>query len=154
MGGRRIELARAAWGAVLLVSPRPVLRDVVGVADDHRSIVIARILGGRHLVQAAISGLAPTPHVLALGVWVDAVHSVTALGLAVADRSRVRAGVIDGVIAGVWCGFGYRDLASSSPRGVDTERRRDALAVTILHWLPGGGFLTRVATTTPKEFSS
>jgi hypothetical protein len=48
--------------------------------------------------------------VLAMGVWVDAVHAATALGWAVVDRTRARAGITDTAVAAIWTGAGYRDL--------------------------------------------
>ncbi|MDT5147120.1 MAG: hypothetical protein QOC58_1765 [Mycobacterium sp.] len=72
---------------------------------DRKSLVVTRILGARHLVQAAFSGINPNPEVLAAGIWVDTVHSMTAFGLAAVDRRRP---------AGVWstgsspgCGRGW-----------------------------------------------
>ena len=50
-----------------------------------------------------------------MGVWVDAVHSLTALGLAAVDRSRVRAGLTDTAVAALWAVAGYRDLAGARP---------------------------------------
>ncbi|HZC72976.1 MAG TPA: hypothetical protein VE442_19925 [Jatrophihabitans sp.] len=112
------ELARAAWGAALLARPHELLRHVHHVAVDHRSIVVARALGARHLAQAALSGLRPRPEVLAVGVLVDAVHASTALGLAAVDRNRARAGLLDAAIAAAWSAAGMRDLmrnAACSP---------------------------------------
>lgn len=138
---RQIELLRAAWGAALLMAPRQVMDNVHHVRVDSKSVVIARILGARQLTQATLSGLRPSPEVLAMGVWVDAVHALTALGLAVADRSRARAGLTDTAVAGLWAGAGYRDLLGSAPTSRSDQRRRDRLARLVLRVAPGGAFL-------------
>ena len=147
---RQIELLRAAWGAALLIAPRQVMENVHHLKVDTKSAVIARILGGRQLAQAALSGLRPSPEVLAMGVWVDTVHALTALGLAVADRSRARAGLTDTVVAGLWAGAGYRDLLGSAPTASSHQRLRDRLAQIVLRVAPGGAFLLRRVNATAR----
>ena len=138
---RYIELLRAGWGAGLLSAPNAVLTRVHGVRVDRKAEVISRILGARHLVQASLSGVDPSPEILAGGVWVDTVHAVTALGLAVVDRRRARAALTDAVIAGVWAVFGWRDLHSGNVPSRPHDRGRDELARTVFGALPGGGRL-------------
>lgn len=143
---RRIELVRACWGSALLIAPRQVMTTVHHVRIDTKSLAVARILGARQLTQAVLSGWRPSPEVLAMGVWVDAVHAMTALGLAVLDRSRARAGLTDTAIAGLWAIFGYRDLASAPPTPPAHQRRRDQLARIVLGAVPvGAPLLRRVA---------
>lgn len=134
---RRIELVRAAWGAVLLAAPAGVLNHIHGVQVDHKAVVVTRILGARHLAQAALSGVDPGPEVLAAGVWVDGVHSLTAFGLAAVDRCRARGGVTDGVVAALWAGAGLRHLLTGNARTA-TVRGRDRLARAVVGALPGG----------------
>ncbi|HEY7052525.1 MAG TPA: hypothetical protein VH496_10405 [Mycobacterium sp.] len=138
---RRIELVRGAWGAALLVAPQQVLGTVHNVKVDTKAVVVARILGARQLTQAVLSGFRPTAEVLAMGVWVDSLHALTALGLAVVDRSRVRAGITDTAIAAVWGAAGYRDLVHSEPTSPSHQRIRDKLARAVLSVVPGGQFL-------------
>ncbi|MBE7189140.1 MAG: hypothetical protein INR67_12710 [Jatrophihabitans endophyticus] len=135
---RAIEVGRGLWGAALLVAPRTVLENVHHLEVDHKSLVIARILGARHITQAALSGIRPSPEVLAMGVWVDVVHALSAVGLAAADRSRARAGLTDAAVASVWAGAGYRDLRGDGPTAPAHDRRRDALARFVLGIAPGG----------------
>ena len=142
---RKIELARAAWGAALLFGPRQVMTNVHHLTVDSKSVVIARILGARHLTQAALSGLRPSPEVLAMGMWVDAVHSSTALALAIIDRSRARAGLTDAAVAGFWSAAGYRDLARAGATLPSHQRGRDRLARLVLGVAPGGRLLLRRA---------
>jgi hypothetical protein len=139
---RGVELLRAGWGAALLVAPRHVLRPL-RVDVDTASVVTARVLGARHLAQAALSGLRPSEDVLALGVWVDVVHSLTAVGLAVADPARSWAAGTDAVVAGTWAALGERDLKHPSNPPVTDQRWRDAAARWVLAHVPLGSRLLR-----------
>jgi hypothetical protein len=138
---RYIEIVRSLWGAALLATPRVILSRVHGVEVDRKAVVVARILGARHLVQAALSGVNPSPEVIAGGVWVDAVHSVTAFGLAAVDPDRAIAVIADGTVAAAWALFGLRDLKFGPVPPPEHDRRRDLLARVILPVLPGGNCL-------------
>jgi hypothetical protein len=140
---RGIELLRGGWGAALLVAPDRVLGVVHGLDVDTKSRVVARILGARQLTQAVLSGFRPSPEVLAMGVWVDTVHAITALGLAAVDRHRFRAGATDTVIASLWAVAGYHDLTRARATPKAHQRRRDRLAVGVLTVVPGGPELRR-----------
>lgn len=135
---RRIEILRAAWGAALLIDPHRVLRATDSGPVDTPSVVVARILGARQLLQATLSGLRPSPEVLAMGVWVDTVHALTASALALSVRARARAGYTDAAIASVWAAAGYHDLnrGNATPRA--HQRLRDDLADLVLAHVPGG----------------
>ena len=138
---RGIELLRGAWGAALLVAPDRILSAIHGFHVDTKSRVIARILGARHLTQAALSGFRPSPEVLSMGAWVDTVRALTALGLAVVDRDRARAGLTDTAIAGLWATAGYHDLTRGRATPPAHPRRRDQLAELVLTHAPGGRLL-------------
>lgn len=142
---RPIELVRAIWGAALLLVPRPVMEHLPQVRVDSKSLTVARILGARQLTQATLSGLNPTPEVLAMGVWVDAAHALTALGLALADRPRSRAGLIDAAVASTWAVLGYRDITKGPTPASRHEHRRDQVARLVLSRVPGGRPLRRRA---------
>lgn len=107
--------------------------------------MIARILGARHLAQAILSGASPSAEVLATGVWVDVAHAGTAVALAAADRSRARAGITDGAIAGTFAGLGYHDLTTSGLHTLSHDRRRDSLARLVLRRVPARPRLLRAA---------
>lgn len=142
---RRVELVRAAWGLSLLAAPRFVLTHVHHVDVDTKTLVVARILGARHLTQAALSGVNPSADVLAMGAWVDAAHSATALALAALDRTRARAGLSDAAVAALFGAAGYRDVPRFAPAAPGHDRRRDTLARIVLQHVPGGrALLTRV----------
>jgi hypothetical protein len=117
------------------------MENVHHVRVDTKSVVVARILGARQLTQATLSGVRPSPEVLAMGVWVDAVHALTALGLAVVDRSRARAGLTDTAVAALWAAAGYRDLSGAAATPPSFQRRRDQLARIVLGVAPGGRLL-------------
>lgn len=150
---RVIEIGRAAWGAALLLAPRSTLKHVHHLKVDTKTVVIARVLGARQLSQAGLSGLEPSPEILAMGVWVDLAHASTAFGLAAADRSRARGGITDGVVALAWAAFGYRDLIRGTTAAPAHDRRRDQLARIVLGLVPGGGPLARIARSCRKEAS-
>jgi hypothetical protein len=145
MASRPIELTRAAYGLVLLLAPRHALAELHDVELDRSSLAVARILGARQLVQAGMSGLDPSPEVLAMGVWVDVAHGATALGLAVADRSRATAGLSNLCASLVWAGWGYVDLTRGEVTRPAHQKRRDVLARGFLRVLPGGRRLLAAA---------
>lgn len=145
MAVRRIELARAAWGASLLFAPRWTLESVHRIAVDRKSLLIARVLGARQLTQAVLSGVDPTPEILAMGVWVDLTHATSALGLAAMDRDRAAAGITDTAVAAAWAGFGWHDLRAGSDPAPGHDRRRDSMARWVLAHVPGGEPLSRAA---------
>ncbi len=138
---RGIEIVRALWGAALLIDPDRVMRATDSGPVDAPSRVVARILGARQLVQAALSGLRPSPEVLAMGVWVDTVHALTACTLALSVRRRARAGYTDAAIAGVWAAAGYHELGRGRATPRAHQRRRDQLADLVLDHVPGGHLL-------------
>ncbi len=140
---RGIEMLRGAWGAALLAAPDRVLGVVHGLRVDSKSLVVARILGARQLTQAVLSGYRPSPEVLAMGVWVDTVHALTALGLAVFDPARTRAGFADAVVAAVWAAGGYHDLEGASATEPAHQRTRDQLALAILDRAPAARLLRK-----------
>ncbi len=101
-----------------------------------RSRDVTRILGVRQLMQAALSGGAPSATVLAVGVWVDSVHALTALALAATDSGRRRVSLVDAVIAAGWGAFGLHDLRRGTRPAVRDDWQ-DRLASRVLPWLPG-----------------
>ncbi len=134
---RRIEVVRGAWGLVMLVGPTPLLR-AISIDDDPAMIWTGRVLGARHLTQAVLSGARPSPEGLAMGVWVDAVHALCALGLAASSRRRAAAGIFDAVAAHRLGGRGLPRPGQPPRRPAHPHRapRRDGPPV--LRALPGG----------------
>ncbi|HEX3489826.1 MAG TPA: hypothetical protein VHU92_10800 [Streptosporangiaceae bacterium] len=100
-------LLRGAYGVALCAAPGAVLGLAGGPPASRRARAVARILGVRQLVQAAVSEVALAPGtgsedravLLALGAAVDTLHAASMLGLALFDAPRRRAGLADGLIA-------------------------------------------------------
>lgn len=138
MHRRYIEIARGGWGAALLVAPNSVLTRMPRVRVDRKATVVTRILGARHLTQASLSGLDPSPEILAGGVWVDSVHALTSFGVALFDRRRAGVGVIDAAVAAAWAVFGWHSLHQGRVPPRHHDRGRDRLARRVFRELPGG----------------
>lgn len=94
------ELTRLVWGGLLLAAPGRVLRAMGGHPGSTPSVIL-RVLGIRHLVQAAVLLRWPTPEAFRLGAVADGLHALTAVALT-ADRRRRRVAVTDAAIATGW----------------------------------------------------
>ncbi|WP_018253813.1 hypothetical protein [Salinispora mooreana] len=94
------ELTRLVWGGLLLAAPGRVLRAMGGHPGSTPSAIL-RVLGVRHLVQAAVLLRWPTPEAFRLGAVADGLHALTAVAL-IADRRRRRLAVTDAAIATGW----------------------------------------------------
>jgi len=136
---RRLELVRGMWGAVCLLAPAAVAGRAGGPVPNDREQLVVRSLGARQLVQAVLSGARPTPVVLAVGVWVDCVHSLTALALACTDGRRRRVGLADAGVAAVWACLGRLDLARGGRKSGVEQRStwEDRVGRVVLPFLPG-----------------
>ena len=130
----RAEALRAGWGLVCLTGPDWVVGRLGGGRPDARSQRVTRLVGARHLTQAVLAGARPSRNVLAVAIWVDAVHSITAVGLALVDRRRWRPAATDAAVAGAWAGLGRRDLDRAGP---SSNRWQDRVAARLLPLLPG-----------------
>ncbi len=73
---------------------------------------MAHLLGARHLVQAALTALAPLPAVFGAGAEVDALHAVSMLMLAAVDRAARRAALTDTVAEAAFAAAGLAAAAS------------------------------------------
>jgi hypothetical protein len=74
-----LQMTRAGYGTALIVAPGPVICLATGRSPGRGECRAARLLGARHLVQAAVTALAPLPGVFATGAAVDAVHAASML---------------------------------------------------------------------------
>jgi hypothetical protein len=106
-----VSAVRAGWGGVLLVAPAVALRiGGPGFRAPHAT-AIARVLGARHIAQAAVTALAPTPAVGMLGAATDALHaSGNVLAAAVSPRWR-RVALIDAGIAAAFAAATWNTTA-------------------------------------------
>lgn len=100
----RLNLARAAWGTVLLTAP-----DIFVVSSQGSSTgTIARrtiqILGGRQVIQAALTARRPSTAVLTAGAATDVLHAASMITLALLDarwRDRAAADAVLGALFAV-----------------------------------------------------
>jgi hypothetical protein len=72
---------RTLAGIALLTQPRPLLTAVSGQSADKSVTIYARILGARHLVEAAILWRWTRPTVVRTWAAIDAIHAASALAL-------------------------------------------------------------------------
>ncbi|MGH9068738.1 MAG: hypothetical protein ACRD0J_14800 [Acidimicrobiales bacterium] len=96
----RWGLARAGYGAVLVLAPSRVARLYSGRPPDGVATAIVRVLGVRQVVQGLLSVGDPGPAVLALGAEVDVAHAASMVALAAADPDRRRGSLVDAAAAG------------------------------------------------------
>ncbi len=73
---------------MLLVAPEVVLRDLPHQRVDRGARVFARVLGARHLIQAAITSREDTRGWVLAGAAVDATHAATMAALAALRPDR------------------------------------------------------------------
>jgi hypothetical protein len=109
---RLLSVARAGWGGALLFVPAVALR--LGGPDfaTARAAGIARVLGARHLAQAAVTMLAPSPAVAGLGAVVDGLHAGGNLVVSAASPHWRRAAAVD---AGITAAFAVAGWALARP---------------------------------------
>jgi hypothetical protein len=93
------SLARAAYGAALLCAPGYLIAAATGCPASRRARVTARVLGARHLAQAAICGAMPVRGLIEAGTAVDSLHAASMFVLASADRDRRAALLADALVA-------------------------------------------------------
>ena len=86
---------RAGYGVMLVAAPGTVIRLATGRPPGRRECRVARLLGARHMIQAAVSACAPVPGVLAAGAGADALHTASMIMLAAVDRGSRRAALTD-----------------------------------------------------------
>jgi len=86
---RAVAAARGLWGLACLLRPGAVVRAAGGLPDDGTSTTFTRVLGARHLVQAAVTAAHPSAATVRIGVGVDGLHAVTMAGLTVIGRRRL-----------------------------------------------------------------
>jgi hypothetical protein len=72
---RALQLARAGYGAALVLAPGPAILLATGRLPGRRACRVARLLGARHLTQATLTAFTPLPAVFGAGAGVDALHA-------------------------------------------------------------------------------
>ena len=94
-----IPLARAGYGTALLCAPGPLIRLCTGRSPSLRARRVARVLGVRHLAQAAITARALGPEMITVGSVIDLCHAASMLGFAAVNQSLRRAELTDALVA-------------------------------------------------------
>ena len=79
---RGVEAVRAVYGGALLVAPSPVLARLARSPLDPPAVRVARVLGARELVQAAVLATRPGRGWRLAGAAVDGAHAASMLALA------------------------------------------------------------------------
>jgi hypothetical protein len=97
---------RAAWGTLLITVPGWYLAAGRG-RDDRTSRAVLRVLGARHLVQAAVVATRPSRPVLDLAVGVDVAHAVSAVAFASVDGHQRRIAWTEATVASSWAVTGW-----------------------------------------------
>jgi hypothetical protein len=105
---RVLRLARLAYGTALLAAPARVVRAYGGDPADEVTTMAARVLGGRHVLQAILTGSHPGPIRRYGGAVIDALHALSMFTLATVDPDRARPALIDGSVAALFCAAGVR----------------------------------------------
>ena len=98
-GMRWTSLVRAGYGLALLCVPGPIITAVAGEPASGRARAVARILGARHVAQAAICGLVPARGLIEAGATADGLHAASMLTLAGAEPGLRRALLADTAVA-------------------------------------------------------
>ena len=83
-----LTAVRVLWGTVLLAAPELTLGKLPHHRIDGAARGVARVLGARHLIQAAVTGRAGNRRWVAAGATVDATHAATMAALAVLRPDR------------------------------------------------------------------
>ena len=110
---RALLVARAGYGAALVLVPGTAIRLSTGRPAGNRTRNVARVLGARHLVQAAVTaGTGPSAESLGLGAAVDLTHAASMAALALADPHVRRVTLTDALIE---IAFAAAGLSSAVP---------------------------------------
>jgi hypothetical protein len=81
-GINHLVVARTLYGLGLLLTPASTLSALARSPLDRPAVAVARALGARQLVQAALLRRYPTAPCLLAGAAVDAAHAASMLALA------------------------------------------------------------------------
>ncbi len=115
---RAANVARGALGAVALARPR-TMAGVYGADPSARpAVVAARVLGGRHLTEAAVLEASPTVRTRMVAAAVDLTHASSMVLLAVVSRRWRRPALVSASVA-VACAAATYPL----PTAADLDRR-------------------------------
>ncbi|MFB9358473.1 hypothetical protein [Actinoplanes nipponensis] len=89
---------RAGWAAALLLVPHRLLRAAGPAPVPAAAVAVARVLGARHLLQAAAGAWAPAGPVTRLGAVVDILHTGSCVAFAAVSPRWRRAALLDALV--------------------------------------------------------
>jgi len=118
---RATEVVRAAYGVAELAAPDALARRALGVRRSSRERTVARLLGARHVAQAALTTLVGDRRARLVGGGVDTLHSASMVAWALADRRRGRQAWGEAVSAALFAGA---ELAPLLPPLVREQQAR------------------------------
>jgi hypothetical protein len=93
-------VAHAVWGVLLLTAPTRALR-LRGPSDTRSVRTTARILGGRHVAEAALIAAAGPDRPPRWATMIDALHAGTMLLVAGLSSRLQRAALISAEVSGL-----------------------------------------------------
>lgn len=105
---RPTALARTVYGAVLLLSPGDVVERAAGERGGSGFTTVRRVLGARHLVQAAATANDPGRGRLLAGVVVDVLHAASMLPVVAFGDDHRRSAMLSALVAAVLAAVGLR----------------------------------------------
>ena len=97
--GVALEVGRAAYGIGGLLAPTHLARHELGGVPDRATVRVARVLGARHLAQAAAVVVAGVPAAHRAGSVVDGLHALSMVPWAASTRRDRRYYVTSAVLA-------------------------------------------------------
>jgi hypothetical protein len=95
---RMLTAARTAYGLLLVCRPASSPELAGGPRADDLTCNVVRVLGGRHLAQAALTATG-SARALRAGAVVDTLHAASMIPLAVTSREHRRAAVVSATAA-------------------------------------------------------
>jgi hypothetical protein len=113
--GAALTLLRAAWGVALLAVPARVLGALERTDHTRAQVLVARILGARHVIQAGVVTVVGGSSIRREGAVVDGIHALTSLGMAAASRRWRRLALTDAAIAAGLCAAGVSTAREADP---------------------------------------
>lgn len=94
-----LSIARLGWGAALLARPRAVSGLAEGHPAGEKMAIAARVLGARHILQAAAERRWPASGLRRVGAAIDALHAVVMAAVAVPTSAARGPALASSVIA-------------------------------------------------------
>lgn len=119
--GRLVQVARTAYGLLLLGVPERSPELAGQDAPDPVVTGVVRILGARHLAQAAMTGTRPSTMALRVGAAVDGLHAASMVLLARVSPEDRRPALVSAISA---TGFSLAAVLASGG-GARRESRSD-----------------------------